>query len=138
MNIIMDSNVLFSALIKKSATRRIILEFDGEFLFPSFIFEEMKKHEEELVMKSHMKEKDFDKLLGLILKKVIIVPKEAFLKHRKKALDIVGKIDPDDAVFIACALEYQDCIIWSDDKKLKKITQIKVLNTKEIIQILDN
>jgi predicted nucleic acid-binding protein len=45
MNIVIDSNILFSALIKNSLTRKIILEYNGLFLFPEFIFEEMNKHE---------------------------------------------------------------------------------------------
>ena len=52
MNIILDSNVLFSALIKDSATRKIILKHEEAFLFPEFIFEEMEKHKEELLQKS--------------------------------------------------------------------------------------
>lgn len=44
MKIIIDSNILFSALIKNSTTRKLILEHDGYFLFPSFIIEEMEKH----------------------------------------------------------------------------------------------
>jgi len=35
MNIVLDANVLFSALIKDSTTRRIILEYDGALLFPA-------------------------------------------------------------------------------------------------------
>ena len=54
MNIIIDSNVLFSALIKNSFTRRIILEYQGLFLFPSIIFEETERHKEELLKKSGM------------------------------------------------------------------------------------
>lgn len=49
MNIIIDSNVLFSALIRDSMSRRIIIEYDGFFLFPSFVFEEMKKHKDTLL-----------------------------------------------------------------------------------------
>ena len=66
MRIIIDSNVLFSALIRDSTTRRIILEYDYFFLFPSFIFEEVEKHKEELFKKSKMTKEDFDSLLGFI------------------------------------------------------------------------
>ena len=76
MNIIIDSNVLFSALIKDSITRRIILEYNGFFLFPSFIFEEMDKHKEILLKKSEMNAKDFNLLLTILLRKVMIIPTE--------------------------------------------------------------
>ncbi len=61
MKIVLDSNILFSALIKDSTTRRIILECDPIFLFPSFIFEEMEKYKKELLKKSKMEEKEFNK-----------------------------------------------------------------------------
>ena len=136
MRIIIDSNTLFSALIKDSTTRQLILKYDDTFLFPSYIFEEMKKHENELYKKSGMNKKDFNTFLNLILKKVEIVPKATLYPYKKEAQELVKNIDPDDATFIACALAYPNSIIWSNDKKLKKLKDIKVLSTKEIIKII--
>ena len=136
MNIIIDSNELFSTLIKDSITRKIILEYASFFLFPSFIFEEMQKHKTELLKKSRMSGEDFSKLLQLILKKVVIVPNEVLIPYRKEAFEIVKNIDPDDVLFVACALAYPNSIIWSNDRKLKKQSRVKVLNTKEIIKLL--
>ena len=48
MRIILDSNILFSALIKNSFTRKKLLEYQGHFLFPEIIFQEIEKHKEEL------------------------------------------------------------------------------------------
>ena len=136
MKIVIDSNVLFSALIKDSATRKLILEYDDFFLFPEFIFEEMEKHKEELFKKSKMENKDFGRLLQIILKKVMIVPNEVLLPHKKEALEIVKSIDLDDAAFIACVLAYPNSILWSDDKKLKKQTKVRVLSTQEIMNVI--
>ena len=49
MKVVIDSNILFSALIKDSITRRLILEYDDFFLFPSYIFDEIEKHKDELI-----------------------------------------------------------------------------------------
>ncbi len=136
MNIIIDSNVLFSALIKNSTTRKLILDYVGFFLFPSFIFEELERHKKELLVKSGMKESDFDRLLQLLLLKVVIVPSEVLLSHREEALRLVESIDVNDAVFIACALAFPDSLIWSDDAGLKRVEKIRVLNTKEIMEFL--
>ena len=136
MNIIIDSNPLFSALIKDSATRRVILEYDGLFLFPSFIFIEMERHRYELLKKSGMAEKDLSKLLQLILKKVVIIPNEVLAPYKREAYEIVKGIDLDDILFVACALAYPDSIIWSDDRKLKRQSRVQVLNTQEIIRFL--
>ena len=79
---------------------------------------------------------DFEKLLNLILQKVVIVPTEVLLPYRKEALKLVKEIDINDVLFVACALSYNNSVIWSEDKKLKTIKQIRVLNTKEIIELV--
>ena len=79
MKIILDSNILFSALIKDSKTRRIILEYEGFYLFPQYIFEEMEYHTEELLRKSELSKQEFNTLLAIILKKVTIVPNKSML-----------------------------------------------------------
>ena len=136
MNIVIDSNVLFSALIKDSLTRGLILRYTGFFLFPSFIFEEMKEHKDELVSKAKMPQKDFNELLNLILSKVLVIPNETLKPYCKEALEIVKGIDSDDQIFIACALAYPNSILWSDDKKLQNQSRVKVLKTEQIKDII--
>ncbi len=92
----------------------------------------MEKHKEELMKKSRMIPKDFNKLLQLILQKVMIVPSEILHPYRKEALEIVKDIDVDDVIFVACVLANPNSILWSDDKKLKKQSKITVLNTEQI------
>ena|SRR3989338_844715 len=137
MRIVLDSNRLFSALIKESITRKIILEYDGYFLFPSYIFYELEKHKDELLKKSKMEEPDFDMLLQILLKKVLIVPEQTLDEYKKEAIGIVKDIDLDDAVFIACALAFPNSVIWSEDKKLKKQDKVKIINTFEMIAYLE-
>ncbi len=136
MHIIIDSNVLFSALIKDSLTRKLILDYEGVFLFPSYIFQEYEKHKQELIKKTGMDDNDMQQLINLVLKKVFIVPNDILDSYRTEALQIIKDIDPDDVLFIACALAYPNSIIWSDDKKLKKQSRIKILNTSEILKVL--
>ena len=136
MLIVIDSNVLFSALIKDSTTRRLILEYTGFFLFPEFIFEEMEKHKDELLQKSKMSEEDFNQLLELLLTKVLIVPNLSLEKHYDKAFELVKDIDQDDLLFFACTLHYPESVIWSDDAKLKKQSKIKIINTYEMMGLL--
>lgn len=136
MRIVIDSNVLFSALIRNSFTRRLILEYDGLFLFPEFIFEEMENHKQELLQKSKMDEKDFNDLLELILRKVVIVPKEVLDPHYNEAYGLAKDIDVNDVLFFACALAYQNSVIWSDDKALKRQSKVRVINTKEMAKFI--
>lgn len=136
MNIILDTNVFISALLKDSGTRKIILNYDGFFLCPSYIFIEIEAHKPELLKKSGLRPDEFEALFHLLQKKVLIVPGAVLLPHKAEAVAIVRDIDIDDAVFIACALAYKDSILWSQDKRLKKQHHISVLDTEEIIKKL--
>lgn len=136
MNVVIDSNILFSALIKDSVTRRLIFEYRGFFLFPEFIFREMEKHKEELLAKSKGSEKELEELLQLLLRKVLVVPNEALLPFRSEAWEIIKSIDPDDVMFIACALAYPDSVLWSDDKQLKRQDRVRVINTEEMMKLM--
>ena len=132
MNIIIDSNILFAALIRDSIVRKIIFEYDGYFLFPSFIFEELEKYKPILFKKSNMQMHEFNKILELILTKVIIIPNEVILPYKEKAHRIIKDIDVNDIIFIACVLAYPNSVLWSDDKKLKLQNTVKIMNTSEI------
>ena len=96
----------------------------------------MEKHKETLLRKSEMKAKDFNLLLNILLQKVMIVPTEVLFPYRKEAYEIIKDIDPNDTLFIACALAYPNSFIWSDDKKLKQQSKIRIVNTSEILNIL--
>jgi predicted nucleic acid-binding protein len=137
VRIVIDSNALFAALIKDSTTRRIILEYEGLFLFPEVIFEEVEKYKSDLLRKSGMDEKEFNKLLELLLRKVMIVPTELLDPYYDESDKLAKSVEsPEDQLFFACALAYPDSIIWSNDKKLRKQTKVKIITTSEMINLL--
>ena len=136
MSIVIDSNILFSALLKDSITRRIILNYNGMFLLPSFVLEEAGKYKELLLNKSGMHKEEFEDLLLNILQKVKIIRTEELKQYRSSAQRIINDIDPDDELIVACAIAHRDNIIWSDDKNLKKQNNVKILNTSEVIDFL--
>jgi predicted nucleic acid-binding protein len=136
MQIILDSNVLFSALIKDSFTRKVLLDYSGKFLFPEYIFSEIETHKTEILSKSGITVEEVNTILSTITQKVLIVPNSVLNTYFKEAMNIIKDIDPNDAIFIACALAYPGSIIWSDDKKLKNQSVIKILNTQEISQVI--
>lgn len=137
MNIVIDSNIFFSALIRNSTTRRIILSYDGFFIFPAYVFDELNKHKSFIIKKSGLSDENFNLLIKLLLRKIIIVPENILLKYRDEAKAIIESIDINDVLFIACALAYSDSVLWSDDKDLKKQSRITVWNTSEVISYLN-
>ena len=129
--LIIDTNVMISALIKNGLTREILTDFNMNFIFPEQGLGEIYFYKSEIIRKAKINERKFDVLLLRLLKYIRLIPTEIFIDFREEADKIMSKIDRDDVVFIACALAF-NCSIWSDDKHFKKQKEIKVFTTKDI------
>jgi len=135
MNIVIDTNIFISSLIKKGITRYIITNFNYNFLFPEFELIEIQNHKNEIIKKSKLSGKQFNILLLRLLKYVRIIPKDIITPIRQTAENIMGHIDKDDVLFIATALTF-NCPIWSDDKHFLMQNEINILTTKDIIHLI--
>ena len=133
MNFVIDTNILISALIKDSVTRKIIIESGLNFYYPKISFYEIQKHKPLVLKKSGMSEKQFNDVLNILLDNVILVSEYRFADSLDKANNLIGKIDINDVVFLACALSL-DLEIWSDDKHFQKQKKVKVLTTQEFVK----
>ena len=133
MQLVVDANVLFSALIKSGATRRILLLSEHDLYAPEFMVEEFKKHLLELQKKTHLPKDKLAQYLETLLKltEIKLVPFKEF-KHKQ---ELAAKISPDkdDIAYLALAL-YLQCRLWSQDKQLKKQNKVKVVTTKELLE----
>jgi predicted nucleic acid-binding protein len=132
---VIDSNVLFSALIKDSLSRRLIIESEVPLLFPEYIFVEFERHQDLLLRKSNLSRSAFDALVSILVSNVSIVPHEAIEAYLPQAHRIIDAIDPDDAIFIACVLAHPGSMLWSDDARLKLQSEVKVVSTSEILSL---
>ena len=134
MLLVVDANILFSALIaSQGMTRTLFSSIKLEFISPEFIEEEIDKHFSEIVLKSTCSEKDVRIALNLLLTRIKIMPSIEYESFREAARKISP--DPKDAEYLAVALAF-DCPLWSNDKLLKSQTEVKVLSTSELIQFL--
>lgn len=136
MILVIDSNILLSALIRDSDTRKIILESGWSFYYPEISFHEIRKYKAMVLKKSGMSEEEYNQLLGLLLNYITLVPIERFLNNLKEANEILGKIDSDDVVFLAVAMSLSNSEIWSNDSHLQKQNKINVLKTEDIVKRL--
>src|SRR3989344_642601 len=135
MKLVLDTNIFISALLRDGKVRELIVNSPLPLIFPEAILDELRKHEDELLEKSGMLRKDYEKIINTLLTYAKIVPTETLKAYREEALRIVERIDIDDAIFFAAALANTPAIIWSEDNKLKKQDKVIVLNTAEIIQL---
>ena len=131
MNIIIDTNIFISALIKDSLTREIIVNSPFHFFITEGELIEIKKYEKLIIKKSGLSAIELKELIRILLKYMNVVRNDLILEHKNKAKEIMGKIDKDDVIFIATALA-KNAVIWSDDKHFQKQKEIKIFTTKEI------
>jgi len=137
MHILIDSNILISALIKKGFTRDILTNFNANFLFPEQGLEEIYFYKSEIIRKSKINEKEFYVLLLRLLKYVRLIPIGIFINFKDEANKIMGKIDKDDVLFIAAALAL-NCPIWSDDKHFRRQKRVEIFTTKNMYKMYFN
>ncbi len=131
MDLIIDANILFAALIKKSGTSEML--FKHTLYAPEFIFVEFRKYKNELKEKTHRSEEEFDELFDIFERIIILIPEEEIQPFILKAEKISP--DPKDVSYVALALKL-NCAIWSNDKVLKeKQNEIKIISTAELMNL---
>lgn len=132
MDLVVDANVLFAALIKDNFSYHLL--FSGKFhLFtPEYIFTEFEKHKEEILEKTERTTEEFFHLLDILKRRISLIPLEELTEYVEEAEKITP--DPDDMAYFALALRLK-CAIWSNDKKLKEQDKIKIYHTHELSKI---
>ncbi len=130
MDLVVDANILFSALIKRGKTEEIIFEEDLHLFAPEFIFEEFDKYKSSILNKTERTNEEFEELMEILKKKIKTVPNE----ETERFIVEARRISPDkkDADYFALALKLK-CPIWSQDNALKeKQKEVTVYLTDEL------
>ena len=135
MRLVVDSNILFAALIKNSATRKILMHSRTEFLTIDFSTQEIMKYKDEILKKTNLSVGEFELLLSKIKEKLITIEEEIILTKFEEAYIIMKEIDVKDAPFIAAALATK-ADVWSDDPHFQRQRKVKVWKTKDLIELI--
>lgn len=120
MKIVVDTNILFSALLsKETPLRKYFFNKDYNFYTPNFVVVEIFKHKERIFKYAKSDESDVYEYLNSILKKLNFVNEEIIsIENRQEAFRLCADVDQDDIPFVALALEL-DALLWTGDKKLR-------------------
>ncbi len=133
MNLVVDANVLFAALVKQSKTTELLFRDELHLYAPDFLFEEYSKYKGELLKKTGRSPRNFEQLLEVLQRRITIIPLEEFFPFMKEA-KIVSP-DAKDAAYFAVAFKL-GASIWSNDKKLKEQNRVKIFTTNDLINKL--
>lgn len=135
MKIVVDVNIVLSALIRDSTTREIILKSELEFHFPEPSLHKIRKYKSYIQEKSGLDDWEFAEIMAKLFKYIRLVSEEEIMGKWQEAKEIMESIDPEDVVFIATALSTENSTIWSDDKDFDRQTRIKTIKTKDMAEI---
>ena len=132
---VVDANELFSLLIKGSRKSEAIL-FSGNIrlIAPELLLIEFSKNRHEILSKTHRSEGDFSRLLSVLERRIEFIPRQEFEEFIPRALKLFHG-HTKDAPYLALALKF-GCILWSEEKRLKEQSSVKVLNTDELFGLL--
>lgn len=133
MNLIVDTNIIIAALIKNSASRKLITHSEHNLMTVNFSEKETAKYKQLILRKAKITEQEYDTILENLKSKIVIIDDNLVKTKMNEAKIIMDKIDPGDTPFIAAALATNSAI-WSDDKHFVKPSKIKIYTTKYLLE----
>ena len=121
MNVVVDTNIVFSALVSSSGTipEIIIAPFSHfKFYTSEYLFEELENHKIKLQKASRLTEKEINKAKTELFKYINIISLEIIPQEIwQTAEELTFDIDPDDIPFVALSI-FLDAYLWTGDKVL--------------------
>ncbi len=133
MQLVVDTNILLSGLLKPAATQKLLLSPNNILFLPEYSLREVEKHAEELTKRMEITRKDFEILLFSLLRNVKLVPEEEYNSFKTQAISLCPEGHEDDWPFLALALKL-GIPLWSQDSALKKQSKVTVYTTTELMQ----
>ena len=133
MKVVVDANVVVSALVKPAITREVLLYPYVDYFSPSFLLEEIEEHEPEIKAKAG---KNYREALDIITKNLVIVDYNSYKSKMKEAEKIIGSIDNDDVQYIALVLSLNADGIWSYDEDMKRQDSVEVFSTSNLLALI--
>jgi len=140
MELVLDFNVVFSALYGKGVSHRLfmlnhILE-EITFLVPAYFWEELENKRGKLLKITKLEPEDLDFALRIIKSQTVEIPAELFTHNLKDA----EKLSPDfkDVPYVALALSLGVPLLTGDLKLRRAIEgRVRVYSPSEVLSLLE-
>ena len=135
---VVDTNILISALIRDdSLTGKLLKSNACVFFYPWDGLREIEYYREYISLKRgrYLQACSFQHALEFLLDSINIVPSEMYSSQIGLAFDIMKSRDPKDTPFLALALQLA-CPLWSNDKHFRDVSQIRLYDTKSLVELL--
>jgi predicted nucleic acid-binding protein len=142
MRIIVDTNIVFSALLNSdSRIGRLLLDSRDKFQFYSckYLQKEIHRHTDKIRLYSGMNNDNLSELIALVESRIFFIEEELLpTTIIIEAKEWVAGVDFDDFAFVAIA-NHLDAWLWTGDKKLiVKLRQKgyhRIVTTTDLLEI---
>lgn len=140
MKLVVDTNIVFSAILNSSGNIAKILYHSGlnyEFYSCDFLKHELAVHKVKIQKLTKLSQADCQELIDLVTSKITFIderllPKEAW----QAAYDLIGPVDEKDMPFVALSSNLK-AYLWTGDKVMHRALTKKnyklVINTKDLL-----
>ena len=133
MQLVVDVNVLFSAVIKDSFSRYLMFSDNLQLYAPEFILIEFAKYKDILISKTQITLEQFDLIVNYLMETITIVSEVEY----ETKINIAKEICPDknDIPYFALCMKL-NVPLWSNDKALKNQKKIIVYSTDDLVKLV--
>jgi putative PIN family toxin of toxin-antitoxin system len=132
MKLVIDTNIIISALIREGLTREMLLFPGVKLITPEITFNEITNHIGVISSKSKLPKDHIQQILDIISKNIQTIPESSWWNQYTQAENLIGQKDPKDVPFLAVALALKADGIWSNDKDFESQSSFKVWKTTEL------
>lgn len=137
MYLVVDTNIVFSALLSKAKTFDIFIANallnKYKLIAPEFLFLEIGKHFDEILERSKLSSEDLSEVFKFIKTQIEFIPFNEFNKFLPEAETVSPHYK--DVQYFALALSYH-CTLWSNESAFKNQHKIKVYSTYDMLKEL--
>lgn len=133
MKLVVDSNVLFATVIRRSKTLELIESDRLDLFSPMFALGEIEEHKSEVIKKSGFSDEELVLFIELLKGEVKFISIDEYVRFFEKTMYL--SVDPDDIDFLALALKL-NCAVWSNDPDFSIQSEVRVFSTKGLIEFL--
>ncbi|MDR0873047.1 MAG: PIN domain-containing protein [Prevotellaceae bacterium] len=144
MKIIVDTNIVFSALLNSnSRIGRLLLDTRDKFQFYSckYLQKEILRHIDKIRQYSGLNDDDLSELITLVESRIFFLDEELLPPDIiTEAKELVSDIDFDDFAFVAIA-KHLDAWLWTGDKKLsiglRQKGYSRIVTVSDLLEIVE-
>lgn len=144
MTIVVDANILFSALITPNGKLAKLLchpAANHKQISCHFLVTELLNHQDKIIRSAKRPENDVNEDMAFLLKHITLYD-ETFIRQEywEEAEELTKGVDYFDTPYVALALQ-KEALLWTGDKKLsahlKTMGFTDVINTSELYELLN-